>query len=1332
MATLVLGAVGASVGGSLGGSALGLSSAVIGRAVGATAGRMVDGALLGGGGGGAAGGSELVEQGRIDRFRLMGASEGAPIPRVVGRVRVPGQVIWATRFREHRDVSVTETTVASSGGGKGGPRATTATDRTETVRFSYTISLALALCEGPIRRVGRIWADGSQIARHSLTMRIYEGTEGQQPDALMQAVEGEANAPAYRGTAYVVIEDLDLGRFGNRVPQLSFEVVRAADAPGEVPDAAGLARGVALVPGTGEYALATTQVHTDYGNGRKDSVNVNTVQDRTDFAVSLRDLRGECPNVGAASLVVSWFGNDLRADRCRVRPRVESTLHDGVPLPWEVAGVGRAEAGTVPFRNGRPIYGGTPSDASVVEAIGALASRGYDVTFYPFILMDQLAGSGLPNPWGEGEQPPLPWRGRVTTSKAPGREGSPDRTAGAAAEVAAFFGTAAAADFTVGHRVVTYAGPADWTYRRFILHYAALCAAAGGVEAFCIGSEMRGLTQIRGPGDSFPAVAQLVDLAREVRKLLPDAKLSYAADWSEYFGYHPGDTGNLHYHLDPLWAAPEIDFVAIDNYVPIADWRAGRGHADAHWGSGKSLDYLQANIEGGEGYDWYYATGEARAVQRRDPIEDGAHGEPWVWRYKDFRNWWARPHHERIGGVRRELPTAWVPRSKPIRFTELGCAAIHNGANQPNKFLDPKSSESRRPHHSDGSRDDDMQSQYLRAVLDYWSRPANNPRSDAYDGRMIDMDRSLIWAWDARPWPAFPRLRQLWNDAANFDRGHWFNGRSASQPLGNVIVEICRSCGLDRVDVSGVEGVVRGYAMSGIVTGRSDLQPLMLAHDVEAFERCGVLTFRTRSRAQEVEVDRERLVREGGPVVEVERAPEPEIAGRVRVRHESAEGAFRARVGEAVLPGDRSMPVSETEFALALTDAEGVALAERFLSEARIARDRMRLTLPPSQRDVTVGGLLRIAGEADLWRVDRLEEAGLRRVEATRVARLAGEATPDDAADAEADADVEDVTAEAVVARPRAPLPPEALILNLPTLTGDEVPHAPWVAVSARPWAGAVAVHSSVDGAGWRLNRVIDAPATIGTIVGALGAGRAGVWDRGPELIVEMPDAALASVSEAALFAGANAAAIGEGGADGWEILQFRDVRLVAPGRWALSTRLRGQRGTEGPARRGWPAGSRVVLLDGAPVQLDVPSGAVGLSRWLRIGPARVGLDHASVAESVVDIVDEGSRPFAPVHLRAERAGGELAVSWVRRTRAVGEYWDAGEVPLLEEREAYLMRALDADGGNVAEIEVGEPRGVLPAAVSASGGGSAAVAWVEVAQIGARVGPGAAARVAVS
>ncbi|MEM9755774.1 MAG: glycoside hydrolase TIM-barrel-like domain-containing protein, partial [Pseudomonadota bacterium] len=534
MATLVLSAVGAAVGSSFSGSILGLSGAVIGRAVGATIGRVIDQKILGSG-------SEPVETGKIDRYRLSGVGEGTPIAQVHGRMRVPGHVIWSTHFLE---------TATTSGGGKGAP------PQPKTTSYSYSVSLALALCEGEIAHVGRIWADGALVERDQLALRVYRGTEDQLPDPKIEAVEGAGAVPAYRGTAYVVIEDLDLSPYGNRVPQLSFEVVRPAkEDPALRPSAGAALQGLALIPGTGEYALATQPVTLRHGVGAREAVNLNGASGQPDFVDALDALTAEAPNCAAVSLVVSWFGDDLRAGDCRLRPKVEQKLADGEELPWSVSGLSRSAAEEIAKIDDRPVYGGTPADATVIQAIAEIRGRGLEVMLYPFILMEILPGNILPDPWSDAVgQPVFPWRGRITGTLAPGQPGSLDGTAGNRASVDAFVGTVTAADFAVAPGSVTYQGPDEWTYSRYILHMAALCAAAGGVEAFCIGSELRALTQMRDDV-GFPFVDKLRALTAEVRQLLPDAKLGYAADWSEYFGYHPQDgTGDVFFHLDPLWA----------------------------------------------------------------------------------------------------------------------------------------------------------------------------------------------------------------------------------------------------------------------------------------------------------------------------------------------------------------------------------------------------------------------------------------------------------------------------------------------------------------------------------------------------------------------------------------------------------------------------------------------------------------------------------------------------------------------------------------------------------------------------------------------------------
>jgi hypothetical protein len=62
-----------------------------------------------------------------------------------------------------------------------------------------------------------------------------------------------------------------------------------------------------------------------------------------------------------------------------------------------------------------------------------------------------------------------------------------------------------------------------------ILHYAHLCAVAGGVDAFLIWTEMRGLKTIRSGATACPAVTAFEALAADVKSVLgPGTKIGYA------------------------------------------------------------------------------------------------------------------------------------------------------------------------------------------------------------------------------------------------------------------------------------------------------------------------------------------------------------------------------------------------------------------------------------------------------------------------------------------------------------------------------------------------------------------------------------------------------------------------------------------------------------------------------------------------------------------------------------------------------------------------------------------------------------------------------------
>jgi Putative phage tail protein len=191
MATIIFSSLGRALGGN------------VGQVVGAIIGQRIDQKLFGPKG----------RQGpRLGELAVQSSTYGAPIPKLYGANRVAGSVIWSTDLRENKK---------KVSNGKGQPKTTV---------YSYSASFAVALSARPVGRIGRIWADGKLLRgaagdfKTQTGFRLYSGSEDQAVDPLIASAEGIANTPAYRGLAYAVFENMQLGDYGNRIPSLSFEV----------------------------------------------------------------------------------------------------------------------------------------------------------------------------------------------------------------------------------------------------------------------------------------------------------------------------------------------------------------------------------------------------------------------------------------------------------------------------------------------------------------------------------------------------------------------------------------------------------------------------------------------------------------------------------------------------------------------------------------------------------------------------------------------------------------------------------------------------------------------------------------------------------------------------------------------------------------------------------------------------------------------------------------------------------------------------------------------------------------------------------------------------
>lgn len=192
---------------------------------------------------------------RLGDLSVTSSTYGSPIPIGFGTIRLAGNIIWATPISEVKHVA----SLGGGGGGKGGLSKGGGGGSTQTT-FEYFGNFALALARGPADRVMKIWMDSNLVyditagiglapvtapdplvgdpgtdgfgpfsasvatQQTGLNFRFYPGDEAQLPDSLIEADKGVGNVPPFRGTCYLVFEDLPLAAYGNRIPNVSVEL----------------------------------------------------------------------------------------------------------------------------------------------------------------------------------------------------------------------------------------------------------------------------------------------------------------------------------------------------------------------------------------------------------------------------------------------------------------------------------------------------------------------------------------------------------------------------------------------------------------------------------------------------------------------------------------------------------------------------------------------------------------------------------------------------------------------------------------------------------------------------------------------------------------------------------------------------------------------------------------------------------------------------------------------------------------------------------------------------------------------------------------------------
>ncbi|WP_353288612.1 glycoside hydrolase TIM-barrel-like domain-containing protein [Wolbachia endosymbiont (group A) of Pogonocherus hispidulus] len=331
------------------------------------------------------------------------------------------------------------------------------------------------------------------------------------------------------------------------------------------------------------------------------------------------------------------------------------------------------------------------------------------------------------------------------------------------------------------------------------------------MEGFIIGSEFVELTKIRDEKGNYPAVAELVKLAKRIKlDLGKEVTVTYAADWSEYHSYDGW------YNMDELWSSQYIDVVGIDAYFPLTD-----GPEPPF---GYSAEDVMGGWSSGVGYDYFYD------YSKSEPEKVKYNDSRYAW--KNIEKWWSETHIN-PGGSK----TKWQPKMKKIWFTEYGFPSMNGCTNEPNVFVDKGSIESKYPRYSNGEVSFLSQKIAIEGTLKKWQ-----------SSEMVE--KMFLWAWDARPFPYFPNLCDMWADCHNWQTGHWIQGKLSQLNISDVLLDLLQKTGLksNQFDTGGVKGLLSGYVINDQQPVRSIIKMLQSCYFFDVVEQGSKLKFVQKGR----------------------------------------------------------------------------------------------------------------------------------------------------------------------------------------------------------------------------------------------------------------------------------------------------------------------------------------------------------------------------------------------------------------------------------------------------------------------------------------------------
>ncbi|WDM85624.1 glycoside hydrolase TIM-barrel-like domain-containing protein [Ehrlichia sp. JZT12] len=754
-------------------------------------------------------------------------------------------------------------------------------------------------------------------------------------------------------------------------------------------------------------------------------------------------------------------------------------------------------------------------------------------------------------------------------------------------------------------------------YNPFIKHYANL--TQGMIDAFIIGSQLIGLTRITNNHNQYPAVDELVKLANYVKNQTGNSTIvTYAADWREYHS-HNGD-----YNMDKLWASEDIDVIGIDAYFPLTDTPQPI--------NGFTEQDIINGWNSGEGYNYFYKdpdTKQERILYNKDTNQ-------YAW--KQIEKWWNQYHINTDNTT-----THWIPKSKKIWFTQYGFPSIDNCTSQPNIFIEYQYNQNKYPTFSAGYIDFHAQKIAIRGTIEAWDN------SDM-------VEQMFLWGWDVRPYPYFPQLQNIWQDAKHWQISYWIQEKLSLLKISDIIHDLLASIEIptNQIKIQDLDQVIEGYALTEVQSTKSILNTLKDIYQFEIVEQEDKLIITSENQLPQYNVPVEDIVSENkNNLQKITKITSAQLVTSINFMYINKNNDYRVTSQYVNIPYLKNTTTENIHAPIVLSDNQAKTIAENILNKKSNNKYNFYLTLPIKYVWLNVNDVIQVEYNNLLYKI-----------------KIINIYLKDLSINIEGVIHNYSLTTQHFFLDDNTyninPTEKNSMyILDLPCI--HNIDNVLYFAITSTKleWKGSILYSYEDQNEHYKTASSIDVEATIGITADILGIGPIAIPDRTSKVTITLDTQQLDSI-ESLFINNNNLALIGN------EIIQFQDVKQIGQNKYQLSNMLRGRFGTEQYINQ-HKHEEFFVLLDNLPY-LKVSQSLIKKSLTYKLIKKSIfhgeQLTHVYYANNL--------RPLAVTHVKGQRdIYNNLTISWIRRTRINGEWKDNIDTPIDEKFESYDIEILD-------------------------------------------------------